>query len=96
MCQVGAYDAADVLMARLTALGMQPAAWAPLSAVLSEAVTEELAPILDRLAPKGVLTPGLLETAEVSVVRHGCMLCTQTCSAARTRASFSSHCTHAA
>lgn len=67
LLQVGDWANASKLLARLSALGVQPAAWQPLGATLCSIVTAELEPITSCLAPKGILARGLLDTAAAAL-----------------------------
>ncbi len=69
--QVGAYEPATLLLARLTSLGMQPAAWQPLGTTLADTVLEELQPVLRALAPRGLAGQGLLDAAVLALAKVG-------------------------
>lgn len=63
LLEVGDWEHASKLLARLAAMGVQPAAWAPLGLTLCGIVEQELAPVFGALAPRGIQAKGLLDAA---------------------------------
>lgn len=63
LLEVGDWESASKLLARLSALGVQPATWQPLGTTLCTILATELEPIFTSLAPKGIQARGLLDTA---------------------------------
>lgn len=69
--QVGAWEAASSLCSRLAGVGLQAAAWPPVSDTLAATIASQLQPITSRLVPRGAAGPGLLTSLQAQLTKLG-------------------------